>query len=75
MTLTVRPCRVEEVAAKFDGELKRLEGLLILRARPATHPPQPVTDFTYIESGATQLAEFHLCLDLPLYVTDAHFRR
>src|SRR6266851_1276533 len=58
-TFSVGPGSVEEIAARVDGELQRIEALFVVRAAPAAHAPQSVGNVADIETSSAQLAVFH----------------
>src|SRR5208282_1355861 len=65
LAVAIGPGRVEEVAAEIDGELQRFEGFAVVRAAPAAHAPEPVSDVAYGNSGAAKPAIFHEASFLP----------
>src|SRR5688572_649695 len=59
VTVPIRPCRVEEVAAELDGSIERAQRFLVGAAGPSGHSPHPVPDFRDHPAGATETTIVH----------------
>ena len=62
MAVPISPGSIEKVAAEVRGSLEGPPRILVIRSRPAGHPPHAVSDFTHLPARPAKRSQAHCSL-------------